>query len=190
MKLYILRHELRPMDDNSFYVELLPDGVNNAENSLKELLNSLNIDIIFSSPFIRTLQTVRPYAIDKKLKIKTDYGIAEAIQCSSFKENFNITLSNKEKNIYNVDHLYTSVWNKSSLKYRESHSQIRYRTKVFINYIKRTYENTDKKILVVTHMSIVNYILSLLTSKDRKYDDNYDMGRLCTVENDYIVYLN
>ena len=38
-------------------------------------------------------------------------------------------------------------------------------------------------------MSIINYILSLLTSEDRKYNVNYDMGRLCTVENECIVYL-
>tara|TARA_Y100000996_G_scaffold409668_1_gene390722 strand:+ start:951 stop:1523 length:573 start_codon:yes stop_codon:yes gene_type:complete len=190
MKLYILRHELRPMEDDSFYVELLPEGVKNADTSLKELLNSLELDHIYSSPFIRTLQTVRPYSVENKMKIKTDYGIAEAIQCTSFKDDLNITLSNKEKKYYNVEHLYTSVWNKSSLKYRESHSQIKYRIKVFINYLQRTYENTDKNILIVTHMGIVNYILSTLSSENRKHDDHYDMGKLCTVEDGEIVYLN
>jgi 2,3-bisphosphoglycerate-dependent phosphoglycerate mutase len=75
MKIYILRHEDRTMD-GTFFSPLTQDGLDNAVK-LIELLNKYNIDCIYSSPFIRTLQTVYPYAKSKGLKINADHSLSE-----------------------------------------------------------------------------------------------------------------
>ena len=58
MKLIILRHEERP-NNSLFFTPLTENGKKNAE----ELKNKLpdNIDLIYSSPFLRVLQTIYPY---------------------------------------------------------------------------------------------------------------------------------
>ena len=75
MKIYILRHEDRTQDC-SFFSPLTSLGLNNAVN-LINYLDTCNINIIFSSPFIRTLQTIKPYIDTKKCIINIEYGLSE-----------------------------------------------------------------------------------------------------------------
>ena len=63
MKIYILRHEERTIDA-SFFSPLTKQGILNSIN-LIPLLENLNITTIISSPFIRTLQTIKPYSKKK-----------------------------------------------------------------------------------------------------------------------------
>jgi len=67
MRIYILRHEDRTQDATMFS-PLTEEGL---ENSIKLIndLEDLDIDKIYSSPFIRTLQTVYPYANKKDINI-------------------------------------------------------------------------------------------------------------------------
>ena len=75
MPLFILRHEERLADDFLFNSELTSNGKNNAKTSLFNHLSYYNFDYIYSSPFKRVLQTIEPYILDKKYKIKKDFGI-------------------------------------------------------------------------------------------------------------------
>ena len=63
MRLYILRHEDRP-EDCSFFTPLSEQGLINS-NKLTTILEKCKINYIISSPFIRTLQTIVPYAKKK-----------------------------------------------------------------------------------------------------------------------------
>ena len=77
MKIYILRHEERP-SDCSFFTPLTKQGLINAKQLVLDInKQNINIDLILSSPFIRTLQTIYPYATNKKLKINLEYGLSE-----------------------------------------------------------------------------------------------------------------
>ena len=60
MKIYILRHEQRTKDA-SFFSPLTKKGHENAKN-LVDTLKKLNINKIYCSPYIRTLQTIHPYS--------------------------------------------------------------------------------------------------------------------------------
>jgi broad specificity phosphatase PhoE len=75
MKIYILRHEDRTQDC-SFFAPLTKSGL---ENSIKlvKYLEKEKIDTIYSSPFIRTLQTIYPYAKEHDIKINIEYGLSE-----------------------------------------------------------------------------------------------------------------
>ena len=78
MKLYVMRHYER----NTMIVELesplIYEGQMNAKNKYNEL-NKLNINTIYSSPFLRTIQTGDFYSKMKNIPINIDYSIAEYI---------------------------------------------------------------------------------------------------------------
>ena len=88
MKLYFLRHELRPLYDSTFLTELFDIGKENSKTKLKDLLNTLNINKIYSSPFIRVLQTVDPFAKENNLQLYCDYSLAETITEKLFRVPF------------------------------------------------------------------------------------------------------
>lgn len=64
MKIYILRHEDRTIDC-SFFGPLTKKGLINS-GKLIDKLEKLNIDEIYCSPFIRTMQTIYPFVEKKK----------------------------------------------------------------------------------------------------------------------------
>ncbi len=189
MKIYIIRHELRDLNDPTFSSELLERGHHNAQTIVKDKLNTLNITDIYSSPFLRTLQTVFPYAKENNKKINIEYAIAETIDEPLFKQKPNITLTSAQEKIYNVNKNYSSIWNKNTLKYKEKISQIKYRTKMFLNMLMSKHENTQDNILIVTHMGIVNILLSLISGNDIDIEQHYPMGQISTVENNNITIL-
>tara|TARA_B110000438_G_scaffold294933_1_gene337094 strand:+ start:1097 stop:1666 length:570 start_codon:yes stop_codon:yes gene_type:complete len=186
MKIYIIRHELRDLNDPTFSSELLERGHHNARTIVKDKLNTLNITHIYSSPFLRTLQTVFPYSKENNKKINVEYGIAETIDEPLFKQKPNITLSSIQEKIYNINKNYSSIWNKNTLKYKEKTHQIKYRVKMFLNMLTSKHENTHDNILIATHMSIVNILLSLISGKNIDVELHYPMGQISTVENNNI----
>lgn len=64
MIIYIIRHEDRTQDATMFS-PLTKLGIDNSYK-LVEILDNLNIGIIYSSPYIRTLQTIYPFSEKKK----------------------------------------------------------------------------------------------------------------------------
>ena len=78
MKIYLLRHEIRDMYDPSFYSPLLDAGLKNAQ-VLSTILDKQDINLIFSSPFKRVLQTVQPYCDMRNLKVNIEYSLYEQI---------------------------------------------------------------------------------------------------------------
>ena len=71
MIIYIIRHEDRTQDATMFS-PLTELGL---ENSVKliEIINNIKINKIYSSPFIRTLQTVHPFSKKYDIKINIDF---------------------------------------------------------------------------------------------------------------------
>ena len=82
MKIYLLRHEKRSMLNPTFYSPLLVEGLEDA-NKLKYLLDKENINLIFSSPFKRVLQTIKPFCDMKKTNVNIEYSLYERITCAS-----------------------------------------------------------------------------------------------------------
>ena len=78
MKIYVIRHEDRTMD-LTFFSPLTKNGL---ENSVKLIttLEKERIDTIYSSPYIRTLQTVYPYSKKYGIKPKLEYSVVELYQ--------------------------------------------------------------------------------------------------------------
>ena len=78
MKLYIMRHCERDINNCSFESPLIDIGHINAQQ-LCNTMNLFNITKIFSSPFLRTIQTSHYYSKEKKIPIHIDYSLCEFV---------------------------------------------------------------------------------------------------------------
>ena len=84
MKIYVMRHCERNLNNCSFESPLIQKGFYNAKN-LYNNMNNKKIDTIYSSPFLRTIQTGDFYSKMKEIPINIDYSIAEyVLPCDRF----------------------------------------------------------------------------------------------------------
>lgn len=75
-KLMIIRH--CTANGQEPYAQLTTEGIQQA-NELVQFLDPYNITRIISSPFTRTIQTITPYALKKKIQIELDERLKERI---------------------------------------------------------------------------------------------------------------
>ena len=161
MKLYILRHEDRTQDA-TFFSPLTKDGLENSEK-LIELLKELDINIIFSSPFIRTLQTINPYAKFKNLKINIDYGLSELQHPDLIPPNsYQVTLPKYIAKDFNYNPNYETTMMPTKFSYPEEEKDMMKRIKTILTKILTNYTNLNENIIIVTHQGICNLILKIV----------------------------
>lgn len=176
MKLILLRHEERGINID-FFSELTENGIKKSF-LLSDILNQYNIDIIFSSPFIRTLQTIYPFCIKYNKKVNIEYGLYEYLHNPLFfvmKWYYTINdIKDKYlKNIINTN--YESCIDLDNLYVLEDEENLEKRIIIFINTLKTKYHN--KTILLVTHKGIINKIKDIYVTKTGM-DDTFEMGSL------------
>ena len=179
MKLFVMRHCERNINDCGFESPLLPIGIHNAKN-LYSQMNFLNIDTIYSSPFLRTIQTVDFYSKIKNIPIKIDYSLAEFVSpIDKYRMksiyNYEIPVSWKKNFIIKTENMLVNKYD-----INEEQNDCIMRLYNFLVHIIEKYKYTKKNILLVTHMSIVNMILGLLENninmKEFNIDKPYPMG--------------
>ena len=160
MKIYILRHEKR-FESPEFYTNLTPTGHNNSEN-LKYVIEKENIDLIFSSPFPRVLQTIKPYCDMKNIKVNVDYSLYETMyddKCFT-KENYKKNLSKINPEFYLSNPEYKSLITIDDIKCPEIREDVEERTTKIFNHIFNEYKNTEKNILIASHACAINTIIN------------------------------
>ena len=172
MKIYILRHEDRTMDA-SFFAPLTKEGLDNSVKLIK-LLKEHEIDKIFSSPFIRTLQTVHPYAKSIGKPICIDYSLSE-IQHPEIipKKSYQISLPLYIAESFNYNPKYTSIFNPMDHVYPETDKIVEKRVKKFIMKIFNEHLKSRSNILIVSHQIVCNNLIKRSTKKMRGF--NYDI---------------
>lgn len=160
MSLYLLRHCERYMSPE-FFTELTIYG-NSSSTSLIKPLENLHLNEIYSSPFVRTIQTISPFAKKTKILIKPENAIYECIRepyfkCDNFKYDINDTIEKfpEFKDIINTD--YVSECSLEDIKCTDDLSVIYDRIVPFINNIKKKVDNGNN-ILLVTHRTTFNII--------------------------------
>lgn len=164
MKIFILRHEDRTMD-GTFFSPLTQEGL---DNSIKliEILNKCNIDVIYSSPFIRTLQTVLPYSKSKGIKINLEHSLSEIqhphlIPIKSYQINLPVYIAEQ----FNYNPMYTSYLDPTYHKYPEDEKNVCNRVKKFITKLITETVESKHNVLIVSHQIICNCLLKLATKK-------------------------
>jgi len=162
-----MRHEIRYAHPG-FFTSLTLKGKYNAEKLENQ---NTDFDFIFVSPFLRTIQTILPYCRKNNKKMKIEKSLYEHCDKLFFDSStYYYTWEDNKKHFEGIiledyiDTTYTSYLNKP--KFPETTSDIKTRVWNFNNYLNHRYKN--KKILLVTHMYIVNTFKKL-------YDDTYDI---------------
>lgn len=169
MKLYLLRHQIRG-PNQTFYSPLLIDGLYNSDK-LKYTLKELNITLIFSSPFIRCLQTIKPYCLLSNLNINKEIGLYEAIDFNIFDENnYKIDIKENDMEYSIINENYNSYINLDELEPENTINRIL----KFKKYLIDKYKNTNLNILLVSHQTPINYFLE-------RPDYRFPMGSLFEV---------
>ena len=175
MKIYILRHEDRTMDA-TFFSPLTKDGLDNSIKLIK-ILNKCEIDTIYSSPFIRTLQTVLPFSKSNDININIEHSLSEIqhphlIPIKSYQINLPIYIAEQ----FNYNSNYTSYLDPANHKYPEDEKSVSSRIKNFISKLINEMIDTKHNILIVTHQIVCNSLLKLATKKiqDINIDTTYN----------------
>jgi len=174
MKIILLRHEERGINIG-FNSELTDNGILKSLELPKKLEN-IKIDIIYCSPFIRTLQTIYPYSIQYEKKINVEYGLYEYLHNPYFllikwyySQN---DITDKDlKKIINKK--YKSICNKNDFILLEDELNLERRINKFFDHLKKYHSN--KSILLVTHKGVINKIKDMFVKKT-DMDDEFEMG--------------
>ena len=185
MKIYILRHEAR-YESPTFYTQLTAEGLKKSED-LKYILEKENINLIFSSPFPRVLQTIQPFCNMKNMhkQVNVDYSLYETMYDECFtKNNYKIEITNNDKEYYLVNPNYKSIIGINDIQCPEDYSNVKFRTSNFLNYITSNFSNTDYNVLIASHGAVINSILNI-----RDVDKLYPIGGLTKIyENNLTCY--
>lgn len=178
MKIILLRHEERGVDV-SYHSNLTDNGIINSCTSLKKKLEKMEIDVIFSSPFIRTLQTIYPYSIANNKKVNLEYGLYEYIHNPYFLfiewyQTVDDINDDDLKSIVNTK--YKSKVVKNDFNILENEVYLEKRIKIFFDtLLKGKYDK--KNILLVTHKGVINKIKDMYFKKSGM-DDLFEMGHI------------
>jgi len=177
MRIILLRHEERGIDVG-FYSNLTEDGIINACNSLPDKLHKLKIDIIFSSPFIRTLQTIYPYANLYNKSVNIEYGLYEYLHNPYFllgKWYYTINDINDKDLRRIINNKYKSIIKKDDFSVLEDEEDLEKRVKKFFEYLKKNFYN--QSVLIVTHKGVINKIKDIYL-KRTAMDEDFNMGSI------------
>ncbi len=179
MKIYILRHEERTKDA-SFFSPLTKQGHKNA-NNLVNTLEKLNINKIYCSPYIRTLQTIHPYSNKFNIPINIDYGLVEILHESIIPpKSYDVELPDYMADYFNVNKSYYPLIAASDLEYPEDSEKLLKRTKKIFKHIIDTNKHTNYNILVVTHQGLCKNIINIKNKIDK-----YNTGELSLIFDNY-----
>lgn len=198
MKIYTLRHENRH-SNITCDTSLNQYGMQNADTQVIEKLNQLNIHTIYSSSFLRCLQTITPYLnsfkkVSKNSVVNTspkkrkpvlniEYGFCEYLMPSYFNKESKLITSNSYYDYYNLaksNPKYRPVYTEEKLRscIPETEKQMKNRVQNTLNTIIKNHKlNSNlkyKNILIVSHMSpiaaIWNYFDNTVDYTDQFLD--------------------
>lgn len=165
MKLYILRHEDRTMD-LTFFSPLTKNGLEKSVKLIDELEKE-RINMIFSSPYIRTLQTIYPYTKKYNLRPKLDYSITELYQEENIpKKSYQITIPEYIAESFNYDKDYKSLVMPGKIEFPEGIKDFNTRIKNFLKQIIKNNYDKDNNILLVTHQGVIDIIMRLISKRN------------------------
>lgn len=181
MKLYVLRHEERGQDP----LPLSPLTSTGFINSLTLIndIDDIKPDIIYCSPFLRTIETIYPYCRYHNKKVNIENSLYEYVHASEFKyHNYIHRIMDLNKSTYHklmttcINTGYESMLNVYDIKYPEVESDLLTRVHKFVYKLINDKELKNKTILFVTHMSTINATKSYFNPTD--LETKFSIGKI------------
>ena len=164
MKIFILRHEDRTQDA-TFFSPLTSTGLERSE-LLVDVLKKHKINKVYSSPFIRTLQTINPYCSKYNLKVNLEYSLSEIQHPLIIPEkSYQVRLPSYMANSFNYNDRYKSLLDPLDHIYPEDENNVSKRVRKFLNTLLNNKIERNDNILIVTHQVVCNEILKISTKK-------------------------
>ena len=170
-----MRHAERPVADARFGSCLTANGCHNAVTNVPDILKSLNIDMVFCSPYPRCIQTILPFCWSQRLTINVDYSLYEDVNDRDDQhdlEEFPNALTFREMQMLGVSTSYNSLTVKESLVVNSDLSRV----STFVSKLRSKFSNTDMNVLLCTHLSCVN------TALGRSRDESFEMGTVAELK--------
>ena len=153
------------LPSKDFSTMLSHKGFNQADK-LVSILHSINPDVIYASPFLRSLQTIYPFCNSYKRKLNAECSLYPLERFDAKESYINPAISehyNFFSYIFDIvdDRYHTRVFPNNILR-NETSRDIGNRIFPFLYDIKKQYSKSDKTILLVTHADICPYMLDYL----------------------------
>ncbi len=170
MKIVIL-NATASLSSNEYSTILSEQGLIDADKIATYLAEEINPDIIYSSPYVRALQTIYPYCQKYNKKVNAEcclYPLARFDSGNYLYHDISLTsLPSYFHYLYHIiDSNYTSRVFHSNVSQRESPRLIGNRVFPFLYALKTEYQNTNKTILIVSHRDICPYFLKYFDSPE------------------------
>jgi len=145
-------------------------------NNLANILKDHTVDVIYSSPFLRTLQTVYPYCIENNKQVNIENTFYECLDSDEFTyHNYRHSteeLQNRYPHLVSIINTnYKSKLFVSNISYVETYKEVKNRVFPFIYNLCQEHRNSDNTILIVTHGTICNTIKKFFNS-EVNFEDN------------------
>lgn len=168
MKIFIFRHcERHPFSTINLKTNLTSYGLKQSieiTNFIKN--NKIRVDEIYSSPYLRCVQSCLSLSVEFNKKIKTDFRLGEILTFDKY----------PLLNFYSTEMLNNINQNNLNLKY--INHDIEFRTIHFLKDIFDKYINTDKNIFIFSHKGFCKQLVKYILKED--FDFNMGQG--------YVIY--
>ncbi|MCJ7840904.1 histidine phosphatase family protein [Lederbergia sp. NSJ-179] len=146
--IYIIRHcEAEGQSSDS---PLTEKGFIQA-NELSDFLSDRKVDRIISSPFLRAIQTIKPFAENKNIEIEMDSRLSERVLSSSFFPDW-------------MDKL-EATFRRMDLKYEGGESSNEAMNRI-VEVVNDIVASDSKNTIIVAHGGIISLLLN-------HYDNNF-----------------
>ena len=155
MTVYVLRHEKRDPSDPRFHSPLTPDGLRGAEK-LATTLSALNIGIVYTSPFLRAVQTAYPFCKTHGHCMFVDHALYESLDSPLF------DASNSQHTWHDLPAAYHATIDADyastcgSVPLRETFGQVCDRVHPFVRALRDRHHGDN--VVLVTHLTTANAI--------------------------------
>lgn len=166
MRVFVLRHAERSEHDATFHSPLIQDGLATAQSLAKTLAShNPRFTHIYSSPFVRCVQTIYPYCVQSAATpaVRIENALYEFIHeggghdPATFRQSWDAEAYPQLNGC--VDASYASWWPLAAIEYNESEVAMKTRVHGFYHRLKEKHGDNDV-ILLVTHQSPINALLS------------------------------
>lgn len=183
MKLILLRHEERDLNNPLFFSPLTQHGIQRSYD-LISTLSMQNIDVIFCSPFLRTIETIYPTADFLHQKINIEYGLYEYIHnpkfnCQNWYHSIDELLEEYPEYEEIINMNYQSIVTKNDFVMNsdnptlEERLDLQNRLEIFMNHLFSHYH--DKTVLLVSHAGTLQKIKDMYIIES-DMNDSFPMG--------------
>ena len=155
MPLYLIGHEEINTSDMSLMSTLTSAGKQRA-NTLVQQLDQLEIEHVFSSPFLCCIQTVLPYCWKHGIHVRVEnslYDFVSSVHVSRC--DIERTMSDETKIALGIKNAYKSQIHLDEIELDEYPME---RVTQFVEYIKSMFSPTSS-VLICTHKDCINNII-------------------------------